>query len=83
MVLAEEASFLNKGSILKTLNELEAGSSIIIDATNSKIVDHDVVEVIRDFTVNAKRRNIRVEVKGIPSMTRETEYQEITEGSRS
>lgn len=82
MLLAEEASFLNKGSILKTLNELEAGSSIVIDASKSKIIDHDVIEVIRDFTVNAKRRNINVEVVGIPTMRQETEYQEITEGIR-
>lgn len=80
MLLAEETSFLNKGSIMKTLNELEDGSQITIDATKSKIIDHDVIEVIRDFTINAKRRNISVKVIGIPTMGRDTRYQEITEG---
>ena len=70
MLLAEETSFLNKGSILKTLNELKDGSRIIIDASKSKIIDHDVVEVIRDFTVNAKKRGINVEVVGIPNIGR-------------
>lgn len=65
MVLAEEVSFLNKGSILKTLNHVQEGSTVVIDASNSKIIDHDVVEVIQDFTVNAKRRNISVEVTGL------------------
>jgi SulP family sulfate permease len=82
MLLAEEASFLNKGSILKTLNELKPGSNVVIDASKSKVIDHDVIEVIRDFTVNAKRRNITVEVVGIPTMSRDTQYQEITEGIR-
>lgn len=82
MVLAEEASFLNKGNISKTLNELKSGSSIVIDASKSKIIDHDVVEVIRDFTVNAKRRNISVEVIGIPAMAREMQYQVVAEGVR-
>lgn len=63
--LAEEVSFLNKASILKTLNKVAEGSTIIIDASNSKAIDHDVIEVIDDFTVNAKRRNISVEVRGL------------------
>jgi MFS superfamily sulfate permease-like transporter len=82
MQLAEEASFLNKASIQNTLNQVENGSSIIIDASKSKIIDHDVIEVIRDFTVNAKRRNITVEVIGIPGMQQKTRYQSITEGVR-
>lgn len=65
MQLAEEVSFLNKALILKTLNDLPKGSKIIIDASNSKSVDHDVIEVIEDFTVNAKSRNIDVEVTGL------------------
>lgn len=65
MILAEEVSFLNKGSILKTLNNVEEGSAVVIDASNTKIIDHDVIEVIKDFSVNAKRRNINVELKGL------------------
>ena len=69
MQLAEEVSFLNKASILQTLDNLDDGSTIIIDASNSKVIDHDVVEVIEDFTVNARRRNIHVEVKGLKDNT--------------
>jgi MFS superfamily sulfate permease-like transporter len=65
MLLAEEASFLNKGSILRTLNNLAEGSTVIIDGSNSKVIDHDVIEVIQDFVVNAKKRNILVEVTGL------------------
>ena len=65
MQLAEEVSFLNKASILKTLDNLDDGSTIIIDASNTKAIDHDVMEIIEDFSVNAKRRNINVELKGL------------------
>lgn len=82
MVLAEEVTFLNKGSILKTLNTLTEGCSVIIDASKSKIIDHDVIEVIRDFTVNANKRNIHVHVTDIPNILSENRYQAIMEGVR-
>jgi SulP family sulfate permease len=65
MVLAEEVSFLNKGSILKTLNGIDEGATVVIDASNSKAIDRDVIEVIEDFKINARRRNIRVQVTGL------------------
>jgi MFS superfamily sulfate permease-like transporter len=80
MVLAEEVTFLNKGSILKTLNELAEGSTVIIDASKSKVIDHDVIEVIRDFTVNANKRSIQVSLTGLPIIKEENRYQAITEG---
>lgn len=82
MVLAEEVTFLNKGSILKTLNTLPDGCSMTIDASKSKIIDHDVIEVIRDFTVNANKRNIQVHVTDNSNIKAENLYQAITEGVR-
>lgn len=82
ILLAEEVSFLNKGSILQTVNRLPSGSHLIVDGSKSKVVDHDVIEVIRDFTVNAKSKGIEVEVLGIPisqQLQRENMYQEVTE----
>jgi SulP family sulfate permease len=55
---------------------------VVIDASKSRVIDHDVIEVIRDFTINAKKRDITVEVRGIPTMNRQTRYQAITEGVR-
>ena len=82
MVLAEEVTFLNKGSILKTLNTLPDGCSVTIDASKSKIIDHDVIEVIRDFTVNANKRNIQVHVTDNSNIKAENRFQAITEGVR-
>ena len=82
MVLAEEVTFLNKGSILKTLNTLPDGCSVTIDASKSKIIDHDVTEVIRDFTVNANKRNIQVHVIDNSNIKAEKRFQAITRGIR-
>jgi MFS superfamily sulfate permease-like transporter len=82
ITLAEEVSFLNKGSILQTLNKLPFNASVVIDGSNSRVIDHDVIEVIRDFTVNAKNRNLEVEVVGLPlhqQVNRNNNYQKILE----
>lgn len=61
LVLAEEVSFFNKASVIKELEEIPADAKVIIDFSNSKSVAHDVLELIKDYEVNAKTRNINVE----------------------
>ncbi|MCO6500975.1 MAG: SulP family inorganic anion transporter [Vicingus serpentipes] len=58
--LAESVSFLNKGSILQTLNHLPNDSEVTIDGTKTKDIHPDVIEIIEDFKQNAKSRNITV-----------------------
>lgn len=82
ITLAEEVTFLKKGSILQALKKLPTGATVIIDGSNTKVIDHDVIEVIRDFLINAKSRNIQTVVEGIPLLervNRENNYQRITE----
>ena len=79
LVLAEDVSFLNKGSISKALKKFESGSWVIIDGGKSKCIDHDIIEIIRDFTVNAHIRDINVEVISIPTLETQNEYQRIME----
>lgn len=63
--LAEDVSFLNKGGILQMLKSIEDGSKVLIDGSNSKVIHHDVVELIRDFQTTAKSKNIDLELRGI------------------
>jgi SulP family sulfate permease len=65
IVLSEEVSFLNKGSILQMLNHIPENSKVIIDGTKSKSIHYDVIDIIKDFEINAKTKNITVETKGI------------------
>lgn len=65
--LAEEVSFLNKGSIAFTLDQLEEGTHVIVDGSKSRNIDMDVIEIIHDFKNNtAALKNIKVELKDIP-----------------
>ncbi len=61
LVLAEEVSFFNKASVVKELEKIPANSKVIIDFSNSKSVAYDVLELIRDYEINAKTKNITVE----------------------
>lgn len=61
LVLAEEVSFFNKASLLNTLDSIPNGSKVIFDFSNSKSVAYDVIELIRDYDLNAKTKNIEVE----------------------
>ncbi len=63
--LAEEVSFLNKARILHTLNDMPEDSHVIIDATKTKIIHPDVLEILDDFGKNAPTRNIKFEVVGM------------------
>ena len=76
MLLAEEVSFLNKGNILRTLNELPQGSRVVIDGSFTKIIDHDVIDVIRNFMITGVRRNINVTATNIPGLTEKKTVQE-------
>ena len=61
MELAEEVSFFNKASVLKALNAIPNNSKVIIDCKKSKSIAHDVIEIIQDYKINAKSKNITVE----------------------
>lgn len=62
--LAEEVSFLNKGSILREFRNIPYGADVIIDYSRSKMIDHDVQEVIDNFIDSAKNKNIRIQCIG-------------------
>ncbi len=61
LVLAEEVSFFNKASLIRELDAIPENAKVVIDCTNSKSIDYDVVELIKNFESNAKSKNIAVE----------------------
>lgn len=64
--LAEEVTFLNKGSIVLTLDHLPNNSNVVIDGTKSNNIDVDVLEIIHDFKSTATLKNIKLELRNIP-----------------
>lgn len=65
LVLAEEVSFLNKAAIRLTLGKIPKGSRVVIDASHSTYIDHDVLEIIREFQHDtAPSKGISLILKG-------------------
>jgi len=69
--LSEHVSFLNKANILRTLDRLPDHCEVVIDASDSKYIDYDVYEIIKNFETEAKQKGIRLEIinlKGFGSL---------------
>ncbi|WP_274476408.1 SulP family inorganic anion transporter [Mangrovimonas aestuarii] len=62
MTLAEEVTFINKGAILKELHSLPRDTYLEIDVMKTRYLDHDIIEILEDFTHIAKERNIDVKL---------------------
>jgi SulP family sulfate permease len=60
--LTEHMTFLNKASLLKTLNNLPNNVKVTIDQREVKHLAHDIMESIEDFKVRAKDKNIEIEI---------------------
>lgn len=63
--LAQEVSFLNKAAIKETFENLPADCYVILDASETAFIDHDILEIIREFKeTQAPERNIRLDTVG-------------------
>lgn len=62
MTLAEEVTFFNKGAILKELDQLPQDSHLELDVTKTKYLDNDIIEILEDFNLKAKNKNIDVKL---------------------
>lgn len=59
--LAEQVSFLSRGAILRQLSMIPDGSHVVIDLGRTVAIDHDVLEILRDFEESAPSRGLEVE----------------------
>ncbi|WP_246000661.1 SulP family inorganic anion transporter [Pontibacter diazotrophicus] len=65
LVLAQDVTFLNKASMMLTLDHVARNSEVVIDATRSVNIDDDVLEIIEEFKNTAAYRNIRLTLIGM------------------
>ena len=65
LTLSEEVTFLNKASMLLTLDHLPANSEVVIDASRSINIDADILEIIEEFRQTAAYKNIKLETIGL------------------
>ncbi len=69
---SEHITFLNKATIRKAFDQIPTDSTVIIDASNTKEMDVDVIEIIDDFITSSVKKNIEVSTKGFPIKEIET-----------
>jgi len=63
--LAQEVSFLNKSAIKSTLNEIPKNAIVVINATDTVYIAHDILDLIKEFKkIKAKELNINVTLVG-------------------
>src|SRR5690606_33773186 len=63
--LSQEVSFLNRGALLDRLASLPINSKVVLDASDTLFIDHDVLEIIREFdSATARSKNIKLTLLG-------------------
>ncbi len=67
LTLAEQVTFLNKARINRALHGLPPGSAVTVDASRSRHIDHDVVELLHEFREHATARGISLRLLGVPA----------------
>lgn len=63
--LSEDVSFLNRASIMQTLDAIPPHTRVIVDATRSVRIDYDVFEILQDFVKRAELNDIDVTMQGV------------------
>lgn len=63
--LSEEVSFLNKASLRQTLDRIPQNAIVLIDASNTKYIDFDVLELLKEFRdIKCPTKNIKCKLIG-------------------
>lgn len=71
ITLAEEVTFFNKASILKELNSIPENTILEIDISKNRYLDHDILEILYEFSSKAKNKNITIELISNGGATKE------------
>ncbi len=76
--LAQEVSFLNKAAIKATLAQIPAEARVVIDASDTVYIAHDVLDLIHEFKqVRAKEARIKVKLRGFKKAYRLQDAEEV------
>lgn len=81
MDLSEEVSFLNKAAIRETLDHIPENSTIIINASNTKYIDFDVLEIIKEFRdIKAPLKQITCKLEGFEEVYKIQNHSNVQSG---
>jgi MFS superfamily sulfate permease-like transporter len=68
--LSEDVSFLNRAAVVRALAAIPAGAKVVIDASRSMNVDHDVYEIVKEFEQRAAVEGIDLTLVGFSTLRR-------------
>lgn len=57
----KDVSFMNKAKLKKELAKIPEDSYLILDAHKAQFIDNDIIDILEDFSLNAKSKNINIE----------------------
>lgn len=62
--LPSDLSFFKKASLLRILKKVDKCRSLKIDATQNRFMHQDIIDILSDFIINAREREIQVDLVG-------------------
>jgi MFS superfamily sulfate permease-like transporter len=61
--------FINKVVVLSALESVPRGRNVIIDGSNANFIDHDILELIKEFEIESLTNFIHVKIIDIPGLS--------------
>ncbi len=77
LVFNKDVSFLNKALLRKFILHIPADSTVTIDASQAKFIDHDILETLEDFFSTAPDDNISIEIIDLCNKERQPKHDAI------
>ncbi|MFT3856343.1 MAG: SulP family inorganic anion transporter [Aquabacterium sp.] len=66
LVLAEQVSFLSKARLSSVVRRVPRGAVVTVDASRSRQLDHDVVDLLHELVHRARQRGVQLQLLGVP-----------------
>ena len=61
--LRKDITYLSKPMVKRKLDQVPAGSTVLIDITRADFIDKDIIETINEYSDHAQLKNIIVQIK--------------------
>ncbi|GAB4132461.1 MAG: hypothetical protein Fur0041_03800 [Bacteroidia bacterium] len=62
----KDVTFVNKAELIQKLNSVPENCALIVNGSKAKFIDDDIIEVLQDFKLTAKAKNIELFLEDIP-----------------
>jgi carbonic anhydrase len=76
LTFGNNVSFLHKFQIVKILEGIIPGRLVEIDGSKSEFIDNDIIEVLKEFKIKCKEKNIALLIGGIKGMETKEEIKD-------